>query len=53
MRGRQVRLNENDEVDEAFWAQAAADQAAANREHDADNDDDREYSLSFHCVTDS
>lgn len=40
MRGRRVRLNENDgEVDEAFWAQAAADQAAANREHDADNDD--------------
>lgn len=45
MRGRRVRLNENDgEVDEAFWAQAAADQAAANREHDADNDgDDRMF----------
>ena len=45
MRGRRVRLNENDEVDEAFWAQAAADQAAANREHDADDDgDDRRFS---------
>jgi condensin complex subunit 2 len=54
MRGRRVRLNENDgEVDEAFWAQAAADQAAANREHDADNDgDDREFSalLTFELI---
>lgn len=40
MRGRRVRLNENDgEVDEAFWAQAAADQAAAN--HSDDDGDDR------------
>lgn len=39
MRGKRARLNENGdgEVDEAFWAQAAADQAA-NREHDADLD---------------
>ena len=39
MRGRRVRMNEGDgEVDENFWAQAAADQAA-NRNHDDDDDD--------------
>ena len=42
MRGKRARLNENGdgEVDEAFWAHAAAEQAANNREHDADVDGD-------------
>jgi len=49
MRGKRARLNENGdgEVDEAFWAQAAAD-PAANRGHDPDLDDhDR---MSFLCI---
>jgi condensin complex subunit 2 len=46
MRGKRVRMNENGdgEVDENFWAQAAADQAA-NRDHDADGDDSKSTSL--------
>lgn len=39
MRGQRVRFNENgDEVDENFWAQAAADQAAG-RNGDEEGDD--------------
>lgn len=39
MRGRKPRMNKDDgEVDENFWAQAAADQAA-NRGHDDDMDE--------------
>ncbi|KDR67994.1 hypothetical protein GALMADRAFT_231631 [Galerina marginata CBS 339.88] len=39
MRGRRARMNDDGdgEVDENFWAQAAADQAA-NRDHDDDDD---------------
>jgi condensin complex subunit 2 len=37
MRGYRVRINEGDgEVDENFWAQAAADQAAGLRADEAD-----------------
>lgn len=38
MRGQRVRYNENGdgEVDENFWAQAAADQAAGRDQEDAD-----------------
>ncbi|KAF8159810.1 condensin complex subunit 2/barren [Crassisporium funariophilum] len=40
MRGKRVKMNENGdgEVDENFWAQAAAEQGA-NREHDQDGDE--------------
>ncbi|PPQ94623.1 hypothetical protein CVT25_009354 [Psilocybe cyanescens] len=38
MRGKRVRINNDGEVDEGFWAQAAADQAA-NRNYDADGDE--------------
>ncbi|KAF9564247.1 barren [Agrocybe pediades] len=42
MRGRRVKMNEGDgEVDENFWAQAAADHAA-NRNRDGDDDDSNE-----------
>ncbi|KAI5116872.1 hypothetical protein M0805_005838 [Coniferiporia weirii] len=38
MRGNRARLNENDgEVDENFWAQAAADQAAGRRGEDGED----------------
>lgn len=42
MRGKRVRMNDdgNGEVDENFWAQAAAEQAA-NREHDQDGEDSK------------
>lgn len=41
MRGQRVRFNENgDEVDENFWAQAAADQAAG-RNVDEDGDESK------------
>ncbi|KAF8199101.1 condensin complex subunit 2/barren [Pholiota molesta] len=48
MRGKRVRMNENGdgEVDENFWAQAAADQAA-NRDHDADGDDTNDMPAPF------
>ncbi len=37
MRGYRARLNEGDgEVDENFWAQAAADQAAGRNGEDVD-----------------
>lgn len=37
MRGQRARLNDRDgEVDENFWAQAAADQAAGRRADDED-----------------
>lgn len=38
MRGRRAKLNENGdgEVDENFWAQAAAGQAAADDDQDGD-----------------
>lgn len=37
MRGYRVRINEGDgEVEENFWAQAAADQAAGRRAEEAD-----------------
>lgn len=38
MRGQKVRINENGdgEVDEHFWAQAAADQAAGRGDEDND-----------------
>ena len=37
MRGYRVKINEGDgEIDENFWAQAAADQAAGLRAQDAD-----------------
>jgi condensin complex subunit 2 len=44
MRGHKVRYNEDGdgEVDENFWAQAAADQAAGR------NGDDEEGSMSFY-----
>ena len=47
MRGQRARLNDRDgEVDENFWAQAAADQAAGRR---ADDEDPGVYlSLPFH-----
>jgi condensin complex subunit 2 len=46
MRGQRVRMNENgDEVDENFWAQAAADQAAG-RNGDEENDESK-YCLYF------
>ena len=35
MRGRRARLNDG-EVDENFWAQAAADQAAGRQPDDGD-----------------
>ena len=35
MRGQRARLNDG-EVDENFWAQAAADQAAGRNNDDAD-----------------
>jgi len=44
MRGQRVRFNENgDEVDENFWAQAAADQAAG-RNVDEEGDESESYS---------
>jgi condensin complex subunit 2 len=44
MRGQRVRMNENgDEVDENFWAQAAADQAAG-RNGDEENDESKFFS---------
>ena len=37
MRGSRARINENDgEVDENFWAQAAADQAAGRQQDDGE-----------------
>lgn len=45
MRGQRVRFNENgDEVDENFWAQAAADQAAG-RNGDGEGDESEGTSL--------
>jgi len=40
VRGKRARMNDDGdgEVDENFWAQAAAEQAA-NREHDQDGED--------------
>jgi condensin complex subunit 2 len=47
MRGQRVRFNENgDEVDENFWAQAAADQAAG-RNGDEEGDESEYYPYSF------
>jgi condensin complex subunit 2 len=50
MRGQRVRFNENgDEVDENFWAQAAADQAAG-RNGDEDGDESEDTSC-LRCIT--
>lgn len=48
MRGQQVRFNENGdgEVDEQFWAQAAADQAAGR----AAAEDDEGETIIYSCV---
>ena len=53
MRGQRVRFNENgDEVDENFWAQAAADQAAG-RSNDDDGDESRHFGpILFQIVSD-
>ena len=42
VRGKRARMNDDGdgEVDENFWAQAAAEQAA-NREHDQDGEDSK------------
>lgn len=50
MRGQRVRFNENgDEVDENFWAQAAADQAAG-RSGDDDGDDSKHFFFIVLCI---
>ena len=36
MRGRRARPGQSDEIDENFWAQAAADQAAGRSGDDGD-----------------
>ncbi len=47
MRGRRAPLDENGdgEVDENFWAQAAADQAAGRAGSDGDDGGDASYAV--------
>ena len=50
MRGQRVPLNENGdgEVDEIFWAQAAADQAAGRAISDGDESETAFYAFGVH-----
>jgi len=54
MRGRRVRFNEGDgEVDENFWAQAAADQAAGRSVEDEADESELPYQVTITaCFTD-
>lgn len=47
MRGSRARINGNDEVDENFWAQAAADQAAGRQNDEGEEGDLSHATLRF------